>query len=102
MSNFATQGMPNFQTPVVDENGRINIVWYLFFQSLWQKSGMAASLYNIGVLETQTQTWGEVIPTSDNVTLAAFQTSQNLWDLYAYSVVNGAVWGRVTMDPIIR
>ncbi len=41
MSN--DQGLPNQSTPVLDDDGTMNLAWYRFFQALLRKSGLSGS-----------------------------------------------------------
>lgn len=38
------QGMPLLSTPVIGEDGMMNVTWYRFFQSLYIKSGLGPYL----------------------------------------------------------
>ncbi len=41
------QGLPPQNVPVLDEDGLMNIVWYRFFQSLWQRTGLNTTNFGI-------------------------------------------------------
>ena len=40
MTSPSSQGMPNMATPLVNEDGTMNPVWYRFFLSLFTRSGL--------------------------------------------------------------
>ncbi len=41
------QGMPNQSTPVLDFDGTMNLIWYRFFQSLYNRSGLNTPNFGI-------------------------------------------------------
>lgn len=41
------QGMPLISTPVIDPDGSMNLVWYRFFTSLFNRSGLNTPEFGI-------------------------------------------------------
>lgn len=41
------QGMPLITTPLLERDGAINILWYRFFQSLWQRTGLGTDAFGV-------------------------------------------------------
>lgn len=41
------QGMPRLNTPVLNENGTMNVTWYRFFQSMYRRCGLGTPFQGI-------------------------------------------------------
>lgn len=105
MTAIVTQQMPRLDTPLVNEDGTMNYIWYMFFQSIWKKSGLATTLYKHGVIIPGEQVWDSVTygdADTYNAICATFKESPNLYSLYVYNQINGALMGKILLDPIPR
>lgn len=105
MTELVTQQMPRLDTPLVNPDGTMNYIWYVFFLSLWKKSGLAPTLYKQGVIQPAPQEWDSVTygdADTYNAICATYKEDINLYGIYVYSQVTGALLGKLLLDPIPR
>jgi hypothetical protein len=62
---MAKQGFPNLDTPLIDDNGNLAVVWFRFFAALWARSGGADGNNSANFLyPTNTGSAGQVLTSS--------------------------------------
>lgn len=81
-------GIPQQGVPLINENGTMNIVWYRFFISLWQRTGLATP----GISLTGTQSLGSPRPKAPAFYVAVLNFPP---ELVVLDQVTGLELGRV-------